>query len=114
MEAGDGLVFFLGALGALGGWFSELLLRKEKSITIRYVLIHDSGRILFRRLCAYPEGLKNCWISVWDRLLVSMSLRRFFSASALRVAAMLSTSRARLAEGLEGAALFLLEGRGAS
>jgi hypothetical protein len=53
-------------------------------------------------------------MSVWDRLLVSMSLRRFFSASALRVAAMLSTSRARLAEGLEGAALFLLEGRGAS
>jgi hypothetical protein len=41
-------------------------------------------------------------------------LRRFFSASALRVAAMLGTSRARLAKGLEGAALFLLDGRGAS
>jgi hypothetical protein len=47
-------------------------------------------------------------------LLVLISLRRFFSASAFRVAAVLGISRARLAAGLEGAGLFLLGGRGAS
>jgi hypothetical protein len=74
----------------------------------------ETKEFVFREPEVYPEGLKNCWMSGWPLLLVSISLRRFFSASAFRVAAVLSTSRACFAAGLEGAALFLLEGRGAS
>jgi hypothetical protein len=106
-EAGDGLALFFGTLGALGGWLPELQ-KKHKSKFER------ETRTWISEIGAYLEGLKKCWMAGCPLLLVLISERRFFSASAFRVAAVLSTSRGRFAWGLEGAGFFLLAGRGAS
>ena len=50
----------------------------------------------------------------WDCLLVSICLRRCFSFSSFRVAAVFGASRARFEAGPEDAPLFRLAGTGAS
>ena len=92
-EAGDGLAFFLMTLGALGGWLPELQ-EKHKSISTS---LSEKTRTWISEVNAYPEGLKKCWMAGCPLLLVLISERRFFSASAFRVAAMLSVSRGRFA-----------------
>ena len=109
-EAGDGLAFFLMTLGALGGWLPELQ-EKHKSISTS---LSENTRTWISEVNAYPEGLKKCWMAGCPLLLVLISERRFFSASAFRVAAILSVSRGRFAGELEGASLFLFAGRLAS